>query len=475
MRKFKYKGPIICILFAVVMLLIKDNFSNVWSIITTLASALTPIVYGFVIAYILNFPFRFFKERVYCKIGKNNKKWQKMVSPVSLVTTYLLVIGVIALLIGFIVPELVESIAKLAVSLPGYFSQFEVNVNNFIDWAKSTLGLGLEGISSLNDIIKQVISGITGDDLSKITQGMMDTIVPAAVSTSVALYNWTMGIILSIYMITSKDKLCRQMKRIAVAFIPIKWLPKIYEIVDVTDTKCGRFLVGKVIDSSIIGLMCFICMSVLHLEYAMLISVLVAICNIIPFFGPFISAIPAAFLLLIIDPLQSLIFVVMIIVLQQIDGNIIGPKVVGDKVGLIGFWALFSVIVGGGLFGFVGLILGTPVFAAIYTLLGKKVKNKIEEKGNIAQQALDFEVLKYTEIAAEQKRLRKQTEDGHHNISKFLQKEFEKKKNAGKDNSDSVKESVKESVNNSANDRSADGRSVTKESTKNSDSSDKIK
>ena len=122
-----------------------------------------------------------------------------------------------------------------------------------------------------------------------------------------------------------------------------------------------------------------------------------------------------------------------------------------------------------------GLILGTPVFAAIYTLLGKKVKNKIEEKGNIAQQALDFEVLKYTEIAAEQKRLRKQTEDGHHNISKFLQKEFEKKKNAGKDNSDSVKESVKESVKNSANDRSADGRSVTKESTKNSDSSDKIK
>lgn len=429
MRKIKLKGPIICIAVAVGLLFVKDNFAVVWNIICTVASALTPIVYGFVIAYILNFPYKFFQEKVFGRIGTKNAKWQKCVNPFSLVSTYLLVLGIIAVLIGFIVPELTTSILALAESLPDYFSQFQLNVDQFIDWIQSTFGYTMEGFSSFNEIVQQIITTITGGDLPKFAQSLIDAVFPAAISTAVALYNCIMGIIISIYMLISKDKLCKQVKRLAVAFIPIKWLPKVYEFVDVMDTKCGRFIVGKVLDSSIIGIMCFICMSIFNLEYALLISVMVAVFNIIPFFGPFISAIPSAFLLLLIDPVHCLIFIVMIIVLQQIDGNLIGPKIVGDKVGLIGFWTLFSVLIGGGLFGFPGLILGTPVFAGIYTLLGKRVRNQIDEKGNIAQQALDFEVLKYSEIAEEQKRLRKQYEGTHMNISKFLQKELDKKKN----------------------------------------------
>lgn len=429
MRKIKLKGPIICIAVAVGLLFIKDNFGAVWGIICNFASALTPIVYGFIIAYILNIPYKALKEKVFVKIGKNNKRWQKCISPLSLVCTYLLVIGIISLLIGFIVPELSDSIVGLAKNIPGYFAQFELNVNMFIDWLKNTFGIQLSGMTSFNDVISHIFVNFTGNDLSKVAQNVVNAIFPAAMATTTVIYNFVMGIIISIYMLLSKDFLCRQVKRLAVAFIPIKYLPKVYETVDVMDTKCGRFLVGKVLDSTIIGIICFIAMSVLQLDYALLISVLVAICNIIPFFGPFISAIPAAFLLLIIDPIQSLIFIIMIIVLQQIDGNLIGPKVVGDKVGLIGFWTLFSVIVAGAIFGFPGLILGTPVFAAIYTLLGKRVRNKIEEKGSIAQQALDFEVLKYTEIAEEQKKLRKKKENSNHkNISKFLQKELDKKK-----------------------------------------------
>lgn len=429
MRNMKLRGPIICIAVAIGLLFVKDNFSSVWGLICNVASVLTPVIYGFIIAYILNFPFKFFNEKVFGRIGKNNKHWQKMVVPVSIISTYLLVIGIIALLIGFIVPELTTSLIGLAENLPGYFEQFQHNVNMLIDWVQSTFGYKMEGFSSFNEIFSTLFETITGGDIPKFTQNIFEAVFPAAVNTAVSLINWIMAIIISIYMLISKQKLCMQAKRIAVAVIPIKWLPKVYEFVDVMDTKCGRFLVGKIMDSSIIGLMCFICMSILRLDYAMLISVLVAVCNIIPFFGPFISAIPAAFLLLMIDPLQSLIFIVMIIVLQQIDGNIIGPKIVGSKVGLIGFWTLFSVIVGGGLFGFAGLILGTPVFAAIYTLLGKRVNNKIDEKGNIAQQALEFEVLNYSEIAEEQKRLRKKYEGTHINISKFLQKELDKKKN----------------------------------------------
>lgn len=433
MRKIKLRGPIICIAVAIALLFVKDNIKVVWDIICLIATALTPIIYGFIIAYIINFPYKFFKERVFKKIGKNNAVWQKIYDPFSLVFTYLFVVGIITLLICFILPELIASISNLAESLPSYFEQFQLNVNMLIDWLKNTFGLELNGISSFEELTTTVFKTFTGNDISGFTQKLIDSLSPLAVGTITTLYNWIMGIILSIYMITSKKKLCFQIKQLAVAIFPIKWLPKIYEIVDVTDNKCGRFIVGKIMDSAIIGVICFILMSIFQLEYALLISILVAVFNIIPFFGPFISAIPAAFLLLMIDPIQSLIFIIMIVVLQQIDGNIIGPKIVGDKVGLIGFWSLFSVIVGGALFGFPGLILGTPVFAAVYTLLGKTIKNKIDEKGNIAQQALDFEVLKYTEIASEQKKIRNQGEG--HNISKFLQKELIKKKdtNASKD------------------------------------------
>lgn len=437
MRKIKLRGPIICIAVAIGLLFLKDNINVVWDLICLVAASLTPIIYGFIIAYIINFPYRFFKEKIFTKIGKNNKVWQKIANPFSLVFTYLFVAGVIALLIGFILPELIASITNLGESLPVYFEQFQKNINMFIDWVKGSTGLELNGISSFEELMTTMLKTFTGDDIPALSKKVVDSLSPLAMGTITTVYNWIMGIILSIYMITSKDKLCYQIKKLAVAFIPIKWLPKIYETVDVTDNKCGRFIVGKILDSTVIGVMCFVAMSIFQLEYSLLISILVAVCNIIPFFGPFISAIPAAFLLLMIDPLQSLVFIIIIVVLQQIDGNIIGPKIVGDKVGLIGFWSLFSVIVGGALFGFPGLILGTPVFAAIYTLLGKTVKNKIEEKGNIAQQALDFEVLKYTEIASEQKKIRNQ-KNGH-NISSFLQKELSKKK----DNKDNKKNKYK--------------------------------
>ena len=151
-------------------------------------------------------------------------------------------------------------------------------------------------------------------------------------------------------------------------------------------------------------------MSICQLPYAPLIAVLIGVTNIIPFFGPFIGAIPSAFILLLIDPIYMIIFIIIIVIIQQLDGNLFKPKIIGSQVGLSSFWVLFSVIVGGGMFGVLGLILGTPIYAVIYALIGKRVKNKIDSKGRIAQEALDFEVLNYTKIAAEQKKLREEKE-----------------------------------------------------------------
>ena len=181
-------------------------------------------------------------------------------------------------------------------------------------------------------------------------------------------------------MLATKDKLCRQTKAVVVAFLPLKSSRKVLQVTDLCNKKCGKFIIGKIIDSFIIGLICFMGTSIFKFDYSLLISVVVGVTNVIPFFGPFIGAIPCAFLLLLIDPMQSFWFVVFIIVLQQFDGNILGPKILGDTVGISGFWILFSVIVGGGFFGVPGMLLGVPVFAVIYTLIDDSVTKRLKEK-----------------------------------------------------------------------------------------------
>ena len=190
----------------------------------------------------------------------------------------------------------------------------------------------------------------------------------------------------------------------------MKHLPRVYEIVDVTDTKCGRFLVGDILDAGLIGILIYIVMSIFHLPYAPMIAVLVGVTNIIPFFGPFLGGIPSALILFLVDPMYAFWFIVILVIIQQLDGNVFKPKIIGNQLGISSFWVLFSVIVGGALFGLPGFILGTPIYAAIYTLVGKRVRNRIDEKGKLGQEALNFDVLHYTEIAAEQKKLRAEKE-----------------------------------------------------------------
>ncbi|MBR1481666.1 MAG: AI-2E family transporter, partial [Ruminococcus sp.] len=225
-------------------------------------------------------------------------------------------------------------------------------------------------------------------------------------NTASGVYNFLMSIIISIYFLASKEQLCRLAKRMAVAFIPMKFLPRVYEIVDVTDTKCGRFLVGDIIDAGLIGVLLYITMSIFHIPYAPMIAVVVGVTNIIPFFGPFIGGIPSALILFLVDPMYMIWFVIILVVIQQLDGNIFKPKIIGNQLGISSFGVLFSVVVCGALFGLPGFILGTPIYAAIYTLIGKRVRNRIKAKGKLGQQALEFDVLHYTEIAEEQRKKR---------------------------------------------------------------------
>ena len=261
---------------------------------------------------------------------------------------------------------------------------------------------------SIDDMVRGVTNFFMGSQ--DLTKSVLNWLQGFVSNMATGIYNALMGVVISIYFLIFKEQLCVQIKKLAVAFIPIRYLPKVYEVVDITDTKCGRFLVGDILDAGLLGVIFFVVLTVFNFPYAPLIAVLCGVANIIPFFGPFIGAVPGAFILFLIDPWLSLWFLVIVFVIQQIDGNILKPKIIGNQVGLSSFWVLFSVIVGGALFGILGFILGTPIYAVFYTLIAKKANNKIDEKGKIAREALEFKVLNYAKIAEEQKKIRAEKE-----------------------------------------------------------------
>lgn len=384
----KLASVLICITFAIFLLFIKDKVDVLWDVICNFTTILTPFIYAFGIAYILNFPYRFLSKKVF---GKIKAKWfQKFVKPLSLFTTYIVILGLISFIFATLIPQLTENVTLLIKNFPKYTATFTSNMKVLLDWFASH-GIDVTSIENFNSFIGEKLSTL-------ISLENFTNISNMVINTGIVFYNWIMGLILSVYMLASKNFLLSQVKRFTTAFLPTKWMPTIFEIIDVTDDKCGKFMVGKILDSTIIGILCFITMTIIGLPYAPLISVIVAVCNIIPFFGPFIGGIPSAALLLMISPIHCLVFVIMIFILQQIDGNLIGPRIVGSRVGLVGFWSLFSVLVAGGLFGIAGMILGTPIFAAIYTLVGKKVRSRITMKGENAQRVLETNVLNSTNL-----------------------------------------------------------------------------
>ena len=401
------KNVLIAIAFAVFMIFFFINLGWFWNLFKVVLGILMPFFIGFLIAYILNFPYKFLYNKAFRKMGTKHKFLKKLKMPLALIITYVGTFAIIGALIVVLIPQIINNLSNLVESFPTYIKSVEGTIREMSRNVSEMHLPFLQNVST-DDIFKSVTSFFTGSqDLTKMALNWLQSFVSNAAT---GIYNALMGIVISIYFLIYKEQLCRQVKKIAVAFIPIKYLPKVYEIVDITDTKCGRFLVGDILDSALIGLIFFVVLSIFQFPYASLIAVLCGVANIVPFFGPFIGAIPSAFVLLLIDPWLAIWFVVIAFIIQQIDGNILKPKIIGNQVGLSSFWVLFSVIVGGALFGVPGFILGTPIYAVIYSLIAKKSRNRIEEKGKIAQEALDFQVLNYTVIAEEQKRIRAERE-----------------------------------------------------------------
>ena len=380
MKKANIRTIMLIILFTVAIIFFFIHLTDVLDILNMILTVISPIIYGVFIAYVLNYPYKAFYNHAFRKMGTKHRWLKKIRKPLSIIITYFLVFGVITFLVSMMIPELASSVETFIDNVPEYEATLRNWTDQSVVFIRGITGYDLYELSTFNN----VVTVITGNEATEFFRNAASTILPSAFTTMVdigtGIYNWGLGIVISIYMIAEKEKLLSQARRVIIAFTPEKFSRRFLHVCTVFNTKCGKFIIGKIIDSSIIGLMCFIGMSIFRFDYPLLISVIIGVSNLIPFFGPFIGGIPSTVLLLLINPMEALWFVIFLFILQQFDGNVLGPKILGESVGISGFWIMISVMVGGGLFGIVGMILGVPFFAAIYTLVSQAVEKRMEKK-----------------------------------------------------------------------------------------------
>lgn len=333
-----------------------SNFDALRAQLRAWLGILSPFVWGLVIAYLLDAPVRFFES----KLGGRRK--------LSILISYVLAFLVVGFLLRMVLPQIGDSLFLLAGRIPSYLDNLSVLMQN----------------SRLDELGLDKVLGSYQELLEKAT-GMVSSFLPKIVGYGVAIGNGFISavtaLISSVYMLMGKDRLLRQLRKAVLALLPLPRARSVLEVCSHANRVFGGFIIGKIIDSSIIGVLCFVCMTLLRLPFAVLISVIVGVTNIIPFFGPFIGAVPSILILLIVDPIAALKFAVFVLLLQQFDGNILGPKILGDSTGLSALWVLVAIIVSGGLFGFAGMVVGVPVFAVLYALVSGFFARRLREKG----------------------------------------------------------------------------------------------
>lgn len=339
----------------------------------TVGKILMPFLYGAVIAYILT-PVC---NRLEGWLRKCFPKGRRLIGTLSILLTLLFALLLTAALIMLVIPQFWESIVGILSALPA-------QIENAIQWFHNLLTNQPElqtwwdGFSS-EAILK--IEGWVKTDLLPTAQTVLNGLGVQVAGIFGVLKNLFLGILISVYLLAGRKSFAVQAKLLLCGVFPRRWADMIEEEARYADKMFNGFLMGKLLDSAIIGLICFAATSIMRFESAAFISVVVGVTNIIPFFGPFIGAIPCALLLLLESPVHCLMFLVFVVILQQVDGNLIGPKILGNTTGLSSFWVLFAILLFGGLWGIVGMIVGVPLFAVLYDILRRLVRFGLSRYG----------------------------------------------------------------------------------------------
>lgn len=378
-----------------------------------------PIIDGFVLAYlmtpVLNKIEKCIIKPLYMKAklpmtSKNKRRMRGF----SILATIVLILVVLYEFFGLIIPEVVRSIQSI-------IFQFPIYVNNLSNWAMGLMRNNPDLEEVVNALIDQYSSKIldyVNSNLLPHINGVIKTLSSSVFGVFKAMWNLVIGFIISIYVLGSKEKFAGQAKKIAYALFDRKAGNEVISNFRFIHSTFIGFIGGKIVDSIIIGVICFICTTIIGTPYAILVSVIIGVTNVIPFFGPWIGGIPSALLVLMVDPIQALYFVILIMVIQQFDGNILGPKILGDSTGLSGFWVIFSITIFGGLFGVLGMVVGVPIFAVFYAAVKASV-NRMLQKKNLPTDLGPYltvgqidESMSFTEYVPPVKKKRKKEEGG---------------------------------------------------------------
>lgn len=355
------------------------NWGKVKTNVGILGRILEPITYGAVFAYLMTPIYNRVRTGVMA-VTKNaieaEKPRKSLGAVVATAVSLLVLIAVVTGLISMLIPQLINSVKTIIDALPS-------SINNLALWIEQLFADNpdmeatvMEQYSAASAYVQNWLTNEVLPNIYNILSGLSSGLF----SFLNTLKNVLIGLIVMVYLLNMKEKLIMQAKMIVYGAFPLRVANKVIEEARYVHLVFGGFIIGKLLDSLIIGLLSFVLLSFMNMPYVLLISVIIGVTNVIPFFGPFIGAIPSAFLILLVSPIKCLYFIIFILLLQQFDGNILGPKILGDSTGLSSFWVLFSILLFGGLFGFVGMIIGVPTFAVFYKLITEFISYLLEKR-----------------------------------------------------------------------------------------------
>ena len=395
-RKYLYWGiTAFCVIAAAILFYMALRFlPDLRKALGKLLKILSPFIWGFVITYLIAPLMKLLERSVFgplCrKLFAKNKKsdGSKLARGLAVLVSELAMVAVLTALVYLILPQLYSSIETIVKNGPDYLRDLSAWVTGLLDNHPEITKYVQEALNTLNTDIMSWVS-------NKLLPGvgnLVTSLIEGGYVVVQGVYNLLIGIIVSIYLLSDLEHFTAALRKLNYSWFSLETAEKVREAVEFTDRTFMGFISGKLLDSAIIGLICYIVCAILNMPYALLVSVIVGATNIIPFFGPFIGAVPSALVILMVDPLKCLIFIVFIIILQQIDGNFIGPKILGSSIGITSFWVLFAIVVGAGLFGFAGMVLGVPVFVVIYTFLTRRVEERLK-KSDLPWETAQYENL----------------------------------------------------------------------------------
>lgn len=370
------------ILFGAFVVVFFINYHDFGRYIKTVFKVLTPILYGVIIAYILNKIVKIFERRVFVFLDKKEGKL-KLKRSLSVICAYIVFIVVLALFVWLMVPQVVAGLNDLSRNITFYIDAVTGWITK-IGEKSETLAEYAKKITEYLKDITNVIYDFVIDYIMPRVSGFLGEFVGV-------LKDLVVGIVLSVYFLLQKEKLIAQGKRFLRALLPDKGYSKFIHIAKQTDDSFGGYIVATAFDSLLVGIECFIIFGIFGIPYYPLVSLIVGVTNFIPFFGPFLGAIPSAFIIFIADPISVVWFIILVVIIQQIDGNFIMPKIVGKHIGLSSVWVVIAITIMSGLFGFFGMVFGVPIFSMIYVWIDDAVKNSLKKK------SLPTEIIDYSD------------------------------------------------------------------------------